>query len=347
MKRDFTELLAKSEKARELVRINKEALEAEGASWELVPNEMRALKDVMDHANSYFAFIGGETGTGKSFGCRVFGNVDGAPQLIVRCNPSTKEKDLFGEFVPDESGKGLLKFAPGPVIEAMVEGYDVILDEWSNVQPEIQVSMNPVADETPFFSYKGKIFSKHKNFRVYATGNPGYAASSEFQLALKNRLTGVVVLPPMDEGRFVSFMKKKRPWLNKEFYSVLFKTHIALEDLAKSHDFREKVKFSVRNAQGFADQLREPDLSRDQFRNIFKILYTNFLSLDNNNAAKIPGAVKATAPNVDKLFELYKDSMKAAGKGGDPEPAPKADEAHAGATDDELSEALDFLGKVC
>lgn len=343
MKRDFSELLAKSEKARELVRVNHETLAAQGADWDLVPSEMKVLKEVMDNSSSIFAFIGGETGTGKSFGCRVFGDVDGAPQLIVRCNPSTKEKDLFGEFVPDETGRGLLKFVPGPVIEGLVEGYDVILDEWSNVAPEIQVTLNPVGDETPFFVYKGKVFPKHKNFRVYATGNPGYDASFEFQLALKNRLGGVVILPPMDEKKFVYFMRKKRPFLSEEFFSVLYKTQVSLEELAKSHDFRENVRFSVRNAQSFAEQLKRK-VTKDTFKDIFKVMYVNMLSVDNNNAGKLPSVVKASAPNVDRLYELYKESAVAPSPEKPAKPAAKKPAAPA--ADAASEEALSFLEKL-
>lgn len=320
MKRDFANI-ASDKEAQEVLRVQRETIKSRGGRLDLVPQELKELGRLLD-IDGQFAYVGGDTGTGKTFGLQILEAEAGAPVLTFQCTAATEPKDLFGGYVPNTTGKGTdWVFKPGPATICSTRGWTLILDEADTMPGVGLILLNDLFD-------KGKIMIdipdvgidangdpirivKHKNFRCFLTGNSGYEVTEKIPVALKNRLDYVVSLAAMDQAAFIKFMGEKCPWLNEKFYEELFKLQVALEEMARGHEFRENVKFSVRNAEGLADLLRSP-IDRKEFESMVKLKYVNFLAMDNANFAKIPKAMEALKPNISAMFGFAGASWAAA-----------------------------------
>ena len=100
----------------------------------------------------------------------------------------TEIEEYIGTYLPDTRGK--LVFQEGILIEALRNGYWIILDELNLARSEILESLNRLLDDNKelFVPELQAHIKPHENFRLFATQNPThYSGRKELSKAFKNR----------------------------------------------------------------------------------------------------------------------------------------------------------------
>lgn len=331
--KDYKNLLDENPKARAILEENRAFLAGKKATYDGLPIGVKALhRLLMSSESGNVVALLGPAGVGKSYATRIMADHDGAPLMVVQCGPDTTKEDLFGTFLPNESkeaGGAAWRFVPGPVLTAASEGWELVLDEFSNLRPEVAAEFYKIFDDSKIFDHNGRIYQKSPNFRAYITGNPGYRGSSELQEAIKNRLIGCYIWPADDEASFAKKLQIYWKGLPNKFYRHLFKAMKVLQEKAESPEFREKIEFSQRQGHYIADGIKalaeEGGLDKTAFEAVFSSVLTNMLSCDNDNVAKIPGVAEAMRGNLDALWELIPAELKTAPAAVEGAPEKEAD----------------------
>ena len=105
--------------------------------------------------------------------------------------------------MPDPQSNKLL-FQEGVLVEAVRNGYWVILDELNLAPSEVLEALNRLLDDNRelLIVETQKVVKAHPNFRIFATQNPteGYGGRKELSEAFKNRfiLINVGEVPPIE-----------------------------------------------------------------------------------------------------------------------------------------------------
>jgi midasin len=103
----------------------------------------------------------------------------------------TDIQEYLGSYVPDRDGGGKLVFQEGVLVEAVRNGYWVILDELNLAPSEVLEALNRLLDDNRelLIVETQKVIKAHPNFRIFATQNPteGYGGRKELSEAFKNR----------------------------------------------------------------------------------------------------------------------------------------------------------------
>ena len=138
----------------------------------------------------------GGTGTSKTSSVRYLAALLGQPVVRVNLNGQTDTGELLGRFVPDTNGAGGWRWQDGVLIQAMREGWWVLLDEVNLAEAQILERLNPVLEDVPSLvltEHRNEVFGPagepvHPAFQVFATMNPSeYAGRSALSPAWRDR----------------------------------------------------------------------------------------------------------------------------------------------------------------
>lgn len=168
----------------------------------LVPtnaNEYKDEQNIMNVigyslANNVPCLLIGETGTGKTSLVRYACQQLNAPYRRINLNGGTTCDELIGKTLIKD---GTTYFHEGVLIEAMRNGYVLVLDEINCALPEVLFVLQSLLDDDRMVvidNETNEIVRPHKNFRIFATMNPSenYAGVRELNRALLSRF-GLVV----------------------------------------------------------------------------------------------------------------------------------------------------------
>ena len=143
----------------------------------------------------------------------------------------TDIQEYIGSYVPAneaEEGKdqGKLIFQEGALVEAVRNGYWVILDELNLAPSEVLEALNRLLDDNRELNIveTQKTIKAHPNFRIFATQNPteGYGGRKELSQAFMNRFILIKVQDvPTDELQDILIQKCELP---KSRAEVMVKT---------------------------------------------------------------------------------------------------------------------------
>jgi midasin len=90
---------------------------------------------------------------------------------VIRINnhEHTDIQEYIGSYIPDKDGK--LKFQEGALVEAVRNGYWVILDELNLAPSEILEALNRLLDDNRelFIVETQQVIKTHPHFRIFAT----------------------------------------------------------------------------------------------------------------------------------------------------------------------------------
>lgn len=134
----------------------------------------------------------GPTSAGKTSMIRYVAETVGYKCIRINNHEHTEIEEYIGNYFPDKSGK--LVFREGPLVQAVREGYWLILDELNLAKTEILECLNRLLDDNRelFIPEQQKHLKPHPNFRIFATQNPSsYSGRKTLSRAFRNRFVSI------------------------------------------------------------------------------------------------------------------------------------------------------------
>lgn len=217
-------------------------------------------------ANKEPALLVGPTGTGKTSCCASVCSAQKLELLSINCHRHTETSDLLGGFCPvrgSSPGGPLFEWRNGPLVESMIKGSALLIDEINMSNDAVIERLNSVLEpkRTLLLSEKGSVFSDEcgvlapeeikakDSFVVLATMNPGGDfGKKELSPALRNRFTEIWMPQPQ-------FLEDYVPIVHKTLSNSSFKSHL------------ESDKPAVRMLTGFLKYLLPDDPSMAEGNN--------------------------------------------------------------------------------
>ncbi|RIU88342.1 ATP-binding protein [Oceanobacillus picturae] len=165
----------------------------------------------------------GPTGAGKTKFAETLSSLFHQPMYSVNCSVDLDAESLIGfKTLAYEGEKQVIEFVPGPVMNSMVNGTFLYIDEINMAKPETLPLINGVLDyrRTITNPFTNEIVTANKGFGVIAAINEGYVGTVPLNEALKNRF--VVIDVPYIEGEQLKSLIKSNTRLQDERMIDLF-----------------------------------------------------------------------------------------------------------------------------
>jgi cobaltochelatase CobS len=138
----------------------------------------------------------GETGVGKTTSIRYLAGKTKNGLRRVNLNGATTVDEFLGKLLINEQGT---YWVNGVLVDAMLAGDWILLDEINACLPEIAFSLHSLLDDDRMIvlmEYDGRIVRPHPNFRVFASMNPSeegrYSGTKTLNEALLDRFPMVI-----------------------------------------------------------------------------------------------------------------------------------------------------------
>lgn len=138
----------------------------------------------------------GETGVGKTLAVRYLAWKTNNGLRRVNLNGATTVDEFVGKLLINEQGT---YWVNGVLVDAMIAGDWILLDEINACLPEIAFSLHSLLDEdrmVVLMEYDGRIIRPHPNFRVFSSMNPSeearYGGTKTLNEALLDRFPVVL-----------------------------------------------------------------------------------------------------------------------------------------------------------
>lgn len=138
----------------------------------------------------------GPTGAGKTKFAETLSSLFQQPMFSVNCSVDLDSESLLGfKTIGYEDDKQVIEFVPGPVVNAMVNGNLLYIDEINMAKPETLPLINGVLDyrRTITNPFTNEIITAKEGFGVIAAINEGYIGTVPLNEALKNRFIVIEV----------------------------------------------------------------------------------------------------------------------------------------------------------
>lgn len=123
-------------------------------------------------------YVYGPTGAGKTALAEAFASRTGRSMFTVQCSDETTLSDLFGSW--KLCGPDGMKWIYGKVCQwAKTPNSILLLDEWDQLPPQIQMGLNGVLDGKPIFlDQTGEMIAIAPGCLILATGNTNGSGSA-------------------------------------------------------------------------------------------------------------------------------------------------------------------------
>ena len=250
----------------------------------------------------------GPAGTGKSFNAYVLAHSMGAPLLTYQATEGMEVEDLMGRFIPSSKQGQQFEFAPGPLLKAYSQGYQIVINEVNMAPGGVLSIFNQLADDTPSITGPDqKLYKRHPNFVLYFTMNAGYEGTNVLNAALKSRFP-IVTVGRLTEAVFVSRMmeyskKVAGNELSIDFFKALYEFGNYITAFVGTYG--ENAEVCIRNAQKMTDAILLKSRTYEEFAEIVYFSYMNLLSLDHDNYDQLE-ELKHSSDMIGKIKALYK-----------------------------------------
>ncbi|WP_044748482.1 ATP-binding protein [Bacillus alveayuensis] len=159
----------------------------------------------------------GPTGSGKTKLAETLSAVFGQPMHSINCSVDLDAEALLGfKTIQEREGKTAIEFIPGPVIQAMIKGHLLYIDEINMAKPETLPILNGVLDYRKMITnpFTGEVVKAKDTFGVIAAINEGYVGTVPLNEALKNRF--VVIEVPYIQGETLKTVLQTQSKLTNE-----------------------------------------------------------------------------------------------------------------------------------
>jgi MoxR-like ATPase len=153
-------------------------------------------------ANNLPVLLIGETGVGKTLAVRYLAWRTNNGLRRVNLNGATTVDEFLGKLLINERAPGV----NGVLVEAMVAGDWILLDEINATLPEIAFCLHSLLDDdrmVVLMEYDGRIVRPNPNFRLFASMNPSeegkYGGTKTLNEALLDRFPVVIRMDYLTE----------------------------------------------------------------------------------------------------------------------------------------------------
>lgn len=234
------------------------------------------------------ALLVGETGVGKTAAIRHIAAKTKNDLRRVNVNGSMTAEDFVGQLLVDKTGT---YWKDGVLIEAMRNGYWLVIDEINAASAEILFVLHSLMDDDHYVVLtdhpQREIVHAHKDFRIFATMNPPerYSGTKEMNKALLSRfgMTLNVGLPPED---------------------IEYGAISGAEKTLSKDELKGLKKFVTEMRNGYNKEEMEVFVSPRDIAHIMKVyLFTNNL-VDAIEMTIAPRGTKAEAQAIMKMATL-------------------------------------------
>ncbi|ORM41180.1 Midasin [Babesia sp. Xinjiang] len=167
----------------------------------------------------------GEPGVGKSASISALATLHGTKLIRVNLSEHTDIMDLFGSDIPS-AGAGGLKFIwhNGPVLDAAVNGYWVVLDELNLANQQVLEGLNALLDHRreTFIPELDRFIKCHDKFRLFASQNPALDGGGRKHLpkSFLNRFTKIYY-HSLGESDYCAILSHLYPQLRTETITLV------------------------------------------------------------------------------------------------------------------------------
>ena len=196
----------------------------------------------------------GETGVGKTMSVRYLASKTNNGLRRVNLNGATTVDEFLGKLLINEQGT---YWVNGVLVDAMLAGDWILLDEINACLPEIAFSLHSLLDDdrmVVLMEYDGRIMRPHPNFRLFASMNPSeegrYGGTKMLNEALLDRFPVVIrmdYLLPEEEIEAVIAQSG-----NQQRETVARMVHIARDVREAIHNEKVFGSFSTRRVIDWA-----------------------------------------------------------------------------------------------
>lgn len=174
-------------------------------------------------AHSEPVLLIGQTGIGKTRICAAMAAIAHVRLRTVNMYGGIECSDFVGHSVLDH---GEVKWVDGPLIEALVGGDALLIDEINLAEDAVIERINSVLEDrrTLFVTERSQEYAAHDSFRIIATMNPGGDhGKRELSPALRNRFTEIYfVLEPSEHVEIFTRMLERTAVPDQEYFIEQF-----------------------------------------------------------------------------------------------------------------------------
>lgn len=173
----------------------------------------------------------GETSTSKTSSILYLAGLLNQPVVRINLNGQTDTGELIGRFVPDaeeddspseadrspvSATRSFWRWQDGLVVQAMKNGWWVLLDEVNLAEPQILERLNSVLERDPSLvltefdnsTLGTRNHPVHHEFRIFATMNPAeYVGRSVLSPAYRDRWRGYRFVSRPDENDYLAMLR--------------------------------------------------------------------------------------------------------------------------------------------
>lgn len=140
-------------------------------------------------ASKYPILLQGPTSAGKTSLIRYLANKTGNIFVRVNNHEHTDLQEYLGSYVSTPEGK--LEFRDGVLVQAVRNGYWIVLDELNLAPTDVLEALNRLLDDNRelLIPETQEVVRPHPNFMLFATQNPSglYSGRKELSRAFRNR----------------------------------------------------------------------------------------------------------------------------------------------------------------
>ncbi|KPI85510.1 hypothetical protein ABL78_5430 [Leptomonas seymouri] len=167
----------------------------------LLPSQAHLVKSLLVCVEqNQFALLVGPSGAGKTFALRTAAAIAGAKLITFSMTASCDTVDLLGGFDQVEGKQGEFEWRDSLVLEAMLQGHWLVLDNVNYCNASVLDRLNPLVEpngvlsvnEQGIVNNEVRVIRPHPRFRLFATLNPRYG---EISRAMRNRAVELYAAP--------------------------------------------------------------------------------------------------------------------------------------------------------
>jgi cobaltochelatase CobS len=162
----------------------------------------------------------GETGVGKTMSVRYLASATKNGLRRVNLNGATTVDEFLGKLLINEQGT---YWVNGVLVDAMLAGDWILLDEINACLPEIAFSLHSLLDDdrmVVLMEYDGRIVRPHPDFRLFASMNPSeegrYGGTKTLNEALLDRFPVVIRMEYLPQGEEIEAVMSQSGNLDRE-----------------------------------------------------------------------------------------------------------------------------------
>ncbi|GBE59483.1 ATPase associated with various cellular activities (AAA) family protein [Babesia ovata] len=226
----------------------------------------------------------GQPGVGKSASISALASLHGTKLVRVNLSEHTDIMDLFGSDIP-RAVDGNWKFVwhNGPVIDAAINGYWVVLDELNLASQQVLEGLNALLDHRreTFIPELDRFVKCHENFRLFASQNSAIDGGGRKHLprSFLNRFTKIY-FPPLDESDCCAVLEHLYPTLPASMIERLVNVLFEI----RTNSFGKGVEWNLRDCMRFCESVAT-GVPSSSFDDAFRFTFMSRLDSKEMSAA--------------------------------------------------------------